>query len=75
MGNLRYRQNYLIQMFRDKTEFLRDNFIHTELFAIALALACKKCVEYPVAGPGFPRGGGANSQKCYYFAICLPKTA
>ena len=28
-----------------------------------------------VADPGFPRGGGANSQNCYYFAIFLPKTA
>ena len=32
-------------------------------------------VPITVADPGFPRGGGANSQNCYYFAIFLPKTA
>ena len=30
---------------------------------------------YSVADPGFSPGGCANSQKCYYFSIFLPKTA
>ena len=28
---------------------------------------------YPVADPGFSPGGGANSQKCYYFSIFCQK--
>ena len=30
---------------------------------------------FAVVDPGFSRGGCANSQKCYYFSIFLPKTA
>ena len=29
--------------------------------------------DIPVADPGFSPGGGANSQKCYYFSIFCPK--
>ena len=47
-----------------------DRFVRTKQ-----AHKPRSCRQLSVADPGFSRGGGANSKKCYYLANSFPKTA
>ena len=53
---------------RNKYPFLLiNNYVHS------IRVLKMICAHKPVADPGFSPGGGANSQKCYYFSIFCRK--
>ena len=52
---------------------LKDFFNVTIVSSFQYLFFITNCNRFSVADPGFSPGGGANSQKCYYFSIFCRK--
>ena len=52
---------------------IRNNPADLNSVFLLINKLCGKCYTYSVADPGFSPGGGANSQKYYYFSIFCRK--